>query len=290
MKGIILAGGNGTRLFPMTSAFSKHLLPIYDKPMIYYPLSLMMLFGIKDICFICTAHDMQFYEALLGDGSRLGINIIYEIQDQPKGIPDAFLLSEKHFAGEKICLMLGDNVFYIPRYELFFEDCLNLDKGAVIFGYNVKDPERFGVAEVDENGFVLSIEEKPKNPKSNLAVPGLYFYDERVFDYAKKLQPSARGELEIGDINNIYLKNKELKLKTFGRSAIWLDCGTSDSLVESSNLIKQIETMQGIKIACLEEIAIKKGYSSKEEISSWLSLNKSKSSYIEYLRKICEYK
>ncbi len=288
MKGILLAGGSGTRLHPMTLSMSKHLLTVYDKPMIYYPLSMLMLFGINDIVMICTAEDKPSYEKLLGDGSRLGISIKYEIQDKPNGIPEAFLLSEKHFKGEKVCLILGDNIFYVPRYELFFKKAIELEKGAMIFGYKVSDPERFGVAEIDENNKVISIEEKPKNPKSNLAVPGLYFYDERVFEYAKQIKPSARGELEIGDINNIYLQNKELSLETFGRSAIWLDSGTADSLLESSNLIKSIEKMQGMKIACLEEIAINMGYTTKEKIKAWLFGNKATSTYMSYVKSICE--
>lgn len=285
MKGIILAGGTGTRLYPMTQSFSKHLLPVYDKPMLYYPLSVLMLLGINDIVMICTTHDKPLYERLFGDGSRLGIKINYVIQDEANGIAEAILLSDSYFRGNKVCLILGDNIFYIPHYKEFFEGAMNIE-GAMIFGYKVKDPERYGVVEIDENSKAISIEEKPKNPKSDLAVPGIYFYDENVFDIVKNIKPSSRGELEITHVNEEYMKNGKLKVKIMGRSCVWFDSGTSDSLLESSHLIQAIENRQNLKIACLEEIAVNKGFISESEMKKNVSQMKSKSSYAQYLKQI----
>ncbi|QED23461.1 glucose-1-phosphate thymidylyltransferase RfbA [Candidatus Deianiraea vastatrix] len=286
MKGIILAGGSGTRLAPMTKAFSKHLLPVYDKPMLYYPLSILMLLGIREIHMIATSHDKPLYEELFGDGSHLGISIQYVIQDKPNGIAEAFLLTYDDLKGSKVCMMLGDNIFYIPNHKEFFADIVKMQSGAYIFGYQVSDPERYGVVEVDGNGKALSIEEKPLNPKSNIAVPGMYFYDEKVFEYAKNLKPSDRGELEITDINNIYLSNKELNVKVLGRSSIWLDSGTSDALLESSHLIQSIEKRHATKIACLEEIAVNMGFVDKKTMKKWVESTKSKSSYMQYLKNL----
>lgn len=286
MKGIILAGGSGTRLYPMTTAFSKHLLPVYDKPMLYYPLSVLMLLGINDIVMIATSHDAPLYKAVFGDGSRLGIKITYAIQDKPNGIAEAIILSEQYHVGHKTCLILGDNIFYIPNYQDFFKDVVNSDVGATIFGYHVQDPERYGVVEVDKNGKAINIEEKPVNPKTNLAVPGIYFYDKSVFDVVKTIKPSARGELEITDVNDVYLKNNNLNVKVMGRGCIWLDSGTSDALLESSHLIQTIEKRQNVKIACLEEIAVNMGYVDKMTMKNYISSLKSKSSYAKYLHEI----
>jgi len=286
MKGILLAGGTGTRLYPMTRAFSKHLLPVYDKPMLYYPLSMLMLLGIRDIIIISTAHDEPLYKDIFGDGSRLGIKITYKIQDKPQGIAQAFHLSYDQFHGNKVCMILGDNIFYIPNYKQFFAESISMNEGANIFGYRVQDPQRYGVVEVDENNMAIKIEEKPLKPRSNLAVPGMYFYDKNVFEYAKNLKLSARGELEITDINNIYLEKKQLSVKVMGRGCIWLDSGTSDSLLESSHLIQTIEKRQVIKIACLEEIALNMGYISKDEIKKWVNSFKSASTYMQYLKNL----
>ena len=261
MKGIILAAGRGTRLYPLTKIVNKQLLQIYDKPMIYYPLSILMLLGIKDILIITGSKDVDLFNNLLGDGSQIGINIEYETQDVPRGISEAFIIGEKFIGNDNACLILGDNIFYghgflepIRRKIQFFES------GSVIFGYPVTDPERFGVVEFNENNEVLSIEEKPKKPKSNYAVPGLYLYDNNVIEYAKKLEPSKRGELEITDLNQVYLDKKNLDVHLLGRGVAWLDTGTPNSLIEASNFISYIESRQGLKISCIEEVAFNMGY------------------------------
>lgn len=283
MKGIILAGGSGTRLYPMTSAFSKHLLHVYDKPMLYYSLAVLMDLGIRDIIMISTKHDKPIYENIFGDGSRLGIKIRYVIQEKPNGLAEGFILSEEYFKGHKVCMILGDNIFYVPKPQALFDNIKNFDKGGVIFGHHVKDPERYGVVEMDSNGHAISIEEKPQNPKSNLAIPGLYFYDEDVFEIARNVKPSARGELEITCISEAYMRRGDLKVHIM-ENCFWLDSGTSDSLLEASNFIAAIEHREDIKIACLERIAIEKGFVSRDSIKQWLEGIKSKSSYIEWLR------
>jgi glucose-1-phosphate thymidylyltransferase len=284
-KGIVLAGGSGTRLYPLTQGISKQLLPVYDKPMIYYPISVLMLAGIKDILIITGPKDLPAYERLLGDGSQFGINITYELQQEPNGIAEAFKIGRKFIANDMVCLVLGDNIFYgqgfTPVLEATVDDC----PGATVFGYQVKDPERFGIVEFDDNLNVLSIQEKPAEPKSNYAVTGLYFYDNDVADIADSISPSARGELEITSINQAYLEQGRLSVKLLGRGFAWLDTGTFDSLLEAGQYVETIEKRQGFKIACLEEIAWRKGWLSDEDIiqrSSALSQN----SYGDYLNKL----
>lgn len=257
-KGIILAGGAGTRLYPLTQVACKQLLPIYDKPMIYYPLATLMLGGLKDILIISTPKDTPQFEDLLGDGASLGLNIEYKVQPEPKGIAQAFLVGEDFIGDSGAVLILGDNIFY-GKLD-FFRKALAHEKGACVFGYHVRDPERFGVVDFDENGKVLSIEEKPENPKSNYAVPGLYVYDEQIVDTAKSLKPSARGELEITDLNVEYLKREELNVELLGRGIAWLDTGTPQSMLEASNYISTIERQQNYKVACIEEIAYNQGF------------------------------
>jgi glucose-1-phosphate thymidylyltransferase len=287
LKGIILAGGSGTRLNPITLAVSKQLLPVYDKPMIYYPLSVLMLAGIKDILIISTPHDIDSYKNLLGNGSELGIQISYEIQPKPEGLAQAFIIGESFIGKSNVSLILGDNIFYGPNFSQNLKAVsLRLD-GATIFGYHIKDPERFGVVEFDAKGKVLSIEEKPSKPKSNFAITGLYFYDNSVVDIAKSLKPSPRGELEITDINNIYKENNNLKVELLGRGFAWLDTGTHDSLLEAGQFVQTIEHRQGLKVACLEEIAFMNGWISKKDL-----LKKAntliKTDYGKYLLKIAE--
>lgn len=284
MKGIILAGGNGTRLYPITRAISKQLLPVYDKPMIYYPLSTLMLAGIRDILIISTPYALPSFEELLGNGSNLGIDISYASQAAPKGIAESFIIGEKFIAKDNVCLILGDNIFYGHNLQDLLKEAVNQKEGAVIFGYYVKDPQRYGVIEFDKKCKIVSITEKPKKPKSNYVITGLYFYDNDVVKIAKNLKPSKRRELEITDVNNEYLKKHKLKVKLLGRGYAWLDMGTYDSLIEASVFIKTIEDRQGLKIGCIEEIAYRMGYINArqlEKIALAIPTN-----YGEYLRSI----
>ena len=258
MKGIILAGGSGTRLYPLTKAISKQIMPIYDKPMIYYPLSVLMLANIREILLISTPRDLPVFEELLGDGSQLGIKLKYKVQKYPNGLAEAFILGEEFIGDDNVCLILGDNVFYGAGFSWLLEETAKLKEGAVVFGYPVKDPRAYGVVEFDKNGKAISLEEKPKNPKSNYAIPGLYFYDNTVVKKSKSIKPSARGELEITTINEEYLKEGKLNVKQLGRGITWLDTGTHESLLQAANYVETVQNRQGYYIACIEEIAYRK--------------------------------
>ncbi|MGV2939593.1 glucose-1-phosphate thymidylyltransferase RfbA [Mesobacillus sp. LC4] len=285
MKGIVLAGGSGTRLYPLTMVTSKQLLPIYDKPMIYYPLSTLMLAGIKDILIISTPEDTPRFESLLGDGSQFGINLEYKIQPSPDGLAQAFLIGEEFIGGDSVAMVLGDNIYYGSGMRKILKRAAAKESGATVFGYHVQDPKRFGVVEFDENGKVISVEEKPEVPKSNYAITGLYFYDSRVVEVAKNVKPSTRGELEITSINEAYLKLGELEVELLGRGFTWLDTGTHQSLVEATNFVKTVEEHQGIKIAAPEEIAYINGWITQEQL--WDCGEKlSKTGYGQYLMKV----
>lgn len=287
MKGIVLAGGSGSRLYPLTNAISKQLLPVYDKPMIYYPLSTLMLFGIRDILIISTPSDTPNIQKLLGDGSRIGVSLQYQIQNEPKGIAQAFTIGADFIAQDDVCLILGDNIFYLGDQFSRLRDEVAENTGAVIFGYHVNDPERFGVIEFDEQRNVLSLEEKPKNPKSNYAAVGLYFYKNDVVAKAQKLQPSPRGELEITDLNNLYLQEKRLKMCEIKRGAAWLDAGTPDSLLDASLYVQLIEKRQGLKISCIEEIAYRRGFIDKQQMQKIIAELKL-GTYKNYLQNLYE--
>ncbi len=289
MKGIILAGGSGTRLYPLTKVTSKQLLPIYDKPMIYYPLSVLMNAGIREILIISTPVDTPRFEALLGDGHQFGVELSYAVQPSPDGLAQAFIIGEEFIGGEPVAMVLGDNIFHGQGLKKRLRAAAAKEKGATVFGYYVDDPERFGIVEFDDHGKAVSIEEKPEHPKSNYCVTGLYFYDNRVVEYAKSLKPSARGELEITDLNRIYLENGELDVTLLGQGFTWLDTGTHESLVEATNFVKTVETHQHRKIACLEEIAYLNGWITKEQVLETYEELK-KNQYGRYLKDVLDGK
>ncbi|KRL40143.1 glucose-1-phosphate thymidylyltransferase RfbA [Liquorilactobacillus nagelii] len=287
MKGIILAGGSGTRLYPITRGISKQLIPVYDKPMIYYPLSTLMLAGIQDILVISTPEYTPMFEQLLGDGSDFGINLSYAVQAKPNGLAEAFIVGREFIGNDSVCLILGDNIYYGSGMAEMLQDAAKLTSGATVFGYHVNDPERFGVVEFDQQMQAVSLEEKPAHPKSNYAVTGLYFYDNRVVDYAANLEPSARGELEITDLNKIYLANGDLNVKLMGRGYAWLDTGTHDSMLEAASFIATIQKRQNLKVACLEEIAFRMGYINRERLLE-LAQSMKKNDYGQYLIRLAK--
>lgn len=283
MKGIILAGGSGTRLYPLTKSISKQIMPIYDKPMIYYPLSVLMLANIREILIISTERDLPVFKELLKDGSELGLKLEYKVQEKPNGLAEAFIIGEEFIENDNVALILGDNIFYGSGFTGLVEEAAKLKKGAIIFGYPVKDPRAYGVVEFDENGKAISLEEKPENPKSNYAIPGLYFYDNTVVEKAKNVKPSARGEIEITTVNEMYLSEGKLNVKNLGRGVAWLDTGTHDALLEAATYVEAIQKRQGFYIACIEEIAYAKGWINKEQLQK-LAEPMMKTEYGKYLR------
>ena len=282
MKGIILAGGSGTRLYPLTKAISKQIMPIYDKPMIYYPLSTLMLAGIREILIISTPRDIKTFEELFGDGSQIGLEMHYAVQEYPRGLAEAFIIGADFIGDDSVAMVLGDNIFYCQSFSKVLKEAASRDKGATIFGYYVKDPREYGVVEFDENGMALSIEEKPENPKSNYAVPGLYFYDNDVVEIAKNVKPSARGEIEITSINNEYLQRGTLHVETLGRGFAWLDTGSHDNLLEAANFVETFQKRQGMYVSCIEEIAYRRGFINRDQLLA-LAEPLLKTAYGQYL-------
>ena len=285
MKGIILAGGSGTRLYPLTKAISKQIMPVYDKPMIYYPLSILMLAGIQDILIISTPRDLPTFKELFGDGSQLGLRMNYAVQESPRGLADAFIIGEEFIGDDSVCLILGDNIFYGQSFSKLLRNVASREKGATIFGYYVRDPREYGVVEFDEFGMAISIEEKPANPKSNYAVPGLYFYDNDVVEIAKNVKPSARGEIEITSINNEYLRRGTLRVETLGRGFAWLDTGNHDMLLAAADFVSSIQKRQGMYVSCIEEIAYRRGFINKEQLLA-LAEPLLKTDYGKYLTEV----
>ena len=285
MKGIILAGGSGTRLYPLTKSISKQIMPIYDKPMIYYPLSVLMLANIKEILIISTERDLPVFKELLKDGSKLGLKLEYKVQEKPNGLAEAFIIGEEFIGEDNVALILGDNIFYGSGFRGLVEEAAKLERGAIVFGYPVKDPRAYGVVEFDETGKAISLEEKPANPKSNYAIPGLYFYDNTVVEKAKNVKPSARGEIEITTVNEMYLSEGKLNVKNLGRGVAWLDTGTHDALLEAANFVQTVQKRQGFYIACIEEIAYAKGWINKEQLLK-LAEPMMKTEYGKYLKEL----